>query len=205
MIPLLKAISNLLWILGIAIILADISIHEYIAHISRIKIKRVFKYTSFKKPFLGAVVFILSGICASIFIHYSEKVNAISIDDTIKFAPTDFEGNKVIRDDIIIMIGNGAIETKKIQFEKSEYEIKIISRGSKALGETAQLRVYVGISPIDDFFTSTEYKEKIIIYKSNKKTLHRLRIEFTNDFYDPEKKLDRNAYIKSISIAKKIN
>ncbi len=77
-----------------------------------------------------------------------------------------------------------------------------MAKGSRVLGETAQLKVYVGIHVIADYFTSTEYEEKIIKFRSKKNQIKRLTIEFANDYYKPEKKLDRNVWIKSVAIIK---
>lgn len=202
-IPWGKVFSNFIWILGASMILAVFSYHEFLAHLKKAKRTEVFKRNSFKKPFILGLVLIALGISASSLLHiFSVPPEAIILKDTVKFSPSSLEGDKTINGDIIFMASSGAITSKIIQFEKSKYEIQITSKGSRALGETARLRVFVGINLIADYFTSTEYEEKVIEFKSKKKQLKRLIIEFCNDYYDPENNLDRNVWIKSVGIIK---
>ena len=140
-IPWGKVISNFVWILGAAIILAAFSYHEFIAHVLKAKRSELFKRISFKKTLSLAGSLIAVGICvASILYIFSEKIEteAIILKDMVKFQPSSLEGPKIIRDKVMFMSGNGVIESKKIHFEKSKYEIRIISKGSKALKETAK-------------------------------------------------------------------
>jgi len=194
--------SNFIWILGVAIILADFSYHEFLAHLKKIKRTEVFRRKSFKKPFFLGLILITVGICSSFILHiFPSKPEAIILKDMVKFPPSSFEGRKKIKGDTIFMLSNGIIKSKRIHIEKSKYEIRIISRGSEALGETSRLKVYVGINLIADYYTSTKYKERIIEYDSKAKKIARLILEFVNDYYSPKRKLDRNVWIKSISIA----
>jgi|GEM_PF-3298346 len=64
-IPWGRVLSNFVWILGTAIILADFSYHEFLAHIQKAKRIEVFKGDSFKKPFLLGTILIATGISAS--------------------------------------------------------------------------------------------------------------------------------------------
>ena len=61
-----QVISNFIWILGIAIILADFSYHEFLAQLKKVKRVEYFKRDSFKKPLLLGLILIASGISASI-------------------------------------------------------------------------------------------------------------------------------------------
>ena len=146
---------------------------------------------------------IVAGICASFILHISPaKKEAIISKDMDKLSLSSFEGPRRIEGNLIFMPGGGVIESKKIHFEKSKYEIRIISKGSKALGETARLKVFVGLNLVADYFTAVEFNEKIIEFKCKKEQLKRLKIWFDNDYYDPEKKLDRNVWIKSVTLIK---
>jgi len=64
-IPWGRVFSNFVWILGVAIILAAFSYHEFLAHIKKAKRIEVFKGDSFKKPFLVGTILIAIGISAS--------------------------------------------------------------------------------------------------------------------------------------------
>ena len=62
---LLKIISNLMWILGVALIIFALGYHAFLAHIQKAKIIEAFKRDSFKKPFLLGTILIATGISAS--------------------------------------------------------------------------------------------------------------------------------------------
>jgi len=64
-IPWGRIISNFVWILGMAVILAALSYHEFLAHIQQAKRVEVFKRDSFKKPSLLGIILIAAGISAS--------------------------------------------------------------------------------------------------------------------------------------------
>ncbi len=60
-----QIISNLVWILGAALILAAFSYHEFFAHLQKTKRIEVFKRASFKKPFLLGLILVASGVSVS--------------------------------------------------------------------------------------------------------------------------------------------
>jgi protein-S-isoprenylcysteine O-methyltransferase Ste14 len=65
-IPWGKVISNFIWILGAAIILADFSYHEFLASVQKTKRIEVFKRSSFKRPLLIGLILVTAGISVSI-------------------------------------------------------------------------------------------------------------------------------------------
>lgn len=196
-------LSNFVWILGVAIILAAFSYNELLVYLQKAKITELVKKPSFKKPlFLGLILFTV-GVGTSSLLHiFSEPQETIILKDRVKFPPSSLEGRKIIEDDLIKMPWGGVIKSKTLQFEKSKYEIRIISKGSIALGETARLKVFVGLNLVADYFTSLEFNEKIIEFTSKKEQVKRLKIWFDNDYYDHEKKEDRNVWIKSVTLEK---
>ena len=205
-IPWAKVITNSLWIVGAAITLASFSYYEFVAQLKQTNKIKIFKNTLFKKLSLSGLILIIFGASASIlFQAISKEPEAIIIENSKKIHLLNFEGSEVIiiRSDEILMYGNGIIRSKKIHFEDSKYEVRIIAKGSEALGETAKLVVCIGTKIIADYFTSTEYKEKIIEFTIEKNQLKPLMIGFINDYYDQEKNQDRNVWIKSIIINKK--
>jgi len=202
-IPWGQVLSNFVWILGVAIILATFSYNELFVHLQKAKITELVKRNSFKKPFIVGLILITMGVGTSSLLHiFAEPQETIILKARFRFPPSSLEGRKIIEDDLIKMPWGGVIKSKTLQFEKSRYKIQIISKGSKALGETARLKVYIGFNLIADFFTSIEYEEKTIIFTSEKEQLKRLIIEFANDYYDREKNLDRNVWIRSVEILK---
>lgn len=202
-IPWGTVLLNFVWIIGVAIILAVFSHSEFLAHTQKVKRKQVYKRNFFKKPLILGLILIVVGISASFLLQISSaKPKLIFFKDMVKIAPPSLEGRKIIEGDSIVMPWNTAARSKRIQFEKAKYEIRITSKGSKALEETARLKVFIGVYLVADYFTSTEYKEKIIEFQSKKNQNKRLWIEFVNDYNDPVTNQDRNAWIKSIVIIK---
>ncbi len=65
-IPWGKVLSNFVWILGAAIILADFSYHEFLVNLQKAKRTEVFTRNSFKKPFLFGLFLVAAGISTSI-------------------------------------------------------------------------------------------------------------------------------------------
>ncbi len=102
----------------------------------------------------------------------------------------------------VFMAWGGRLTTKNIWLEKSKYEISISSKGNSVLGETARFKVYLGDELIGEYFTSTEYQEKKIQFTSQRRAHERLILEYTNDYFDQDKQLDRNAWIESIAVSK---
>lgn len=201
-----QVISNFLWILGASIILAAFSYHEFLAYIQKNGRAEVYKRKSFKKPFRIGLVLIAIGIFASsLFYIFSPQPEAIIVKDTVNFPPSSFAGRRVIEGERIVMPWGGIIKSKIIKFEKSKYTIQITSKGSNVLGETSQLKVYIGTNLVADYFTSTEFKEKAIEFNIKKNMIQRLIIEFPNFYEDPEKNLQRKVWIRSITIAKMYN
>jgi len=120
----------------------------------------------------------------------------------IKIRASNLEGKKIdLGDGSILMPWGGPVKSK-IKLEKSKYEISIVSKGNDILGETAQFKVYIGNKLIGEYFTSTEYKEKIIQFTNQNVDVEQLIIEFANDYYNEESKLDRNAWIRSITVTR---
>lgn len=195
---------NFVWVMGVAIILAVFSYSEFLAYIQKAKRKEVYKRNFFKKPLILGLILIVVGISASFLLQISSaKPELISFKNMIKIAPSSLEGRKIIDDDSIFMPWNTAVRSKKIQFEKAKYEIRITSKGSEAGGESARLKIFIGLDDlIADYFTSAEYKEKIIEFQSEKKQRRKIKIEFVNDYNDPVTNADRNAWIESIVIIK---
>jgi len=65
-IPWANVFSNFVWILGAAVILADFSYHEFLAHMEKVKWIDVFKRNSFKRPLHLGLILVAAGISASI-------------------------------------------------------------------------------------------------------------------------------------------
>lgn len=62
----IKIISNLVWILGVGIILATLSFHEFLAHVRKTKRIISFKSISFNKHFLWGLILVGAGSSVSI-------------------------------------------------------------------------------------------------------------------------------------------
>ncbi|MBN1274123.1 MAG: hypothetical protein JXB26_17810 [Candidatus Aminicenantes bacterium] len=198
-VPWLKIVSNFLWIFGAALILAIISYHVFL-HRWKKKCSSFFRIPLKKTLILGSIL-ILTGGCLSLVLTMAIPAEApLVADNTLEIEPAKMMGKKDIKKDYIIMSENGHLSTQKIHFEKGTYLVHIVTWGAAVQGETARLKIYIGLYLIADFFVPTQFEEQTFLFKSLKKENRRLRIEFLNDYFNPEKKLNRNASIQTISI-----
>jgi len=62
----LQIMSNFVWILGAALILAAFSYHEFLARLQKTKRQEIFKRDSFKKPCLLGLILVASGASFSV-------------------------------------------------------------------------------------------------------------------------------------------
>jgi hypothetical protein len=62
----LQIISNFMWILGLAIILASFSYHEFLAHLQKTKRQEILKRNSFRIPCLLGLILAVSGASFSV-------------------------------------------------------------------------------------------------------------------------------------------
>jgi hypothetical protein len=65
-IPWGAVLSNFVWIVGAAIILAAFSYHDFLAQRERKKLKDVLSRNSFKKPLLGGLALVFGGAALSV-------------------------------------------------------------------------------------------------------------------------------------------
>lgn len=66
-IPWGRVLSNFIWILGAAVVLAAFSYHEFLGHAEGVKRREVFKRKSFQKTFLFGLI--LAGLGVSLSLH----------------------------------------------------------------------------------------------------------------------------------------
>lgn len=64
--PWAKVISYFLWILGLAVILADFGYHVFLVHRRKLKWKEIFEWSSFLRPIHVGATLILAGLAGSI-------------------------------------------------------------------------------------------------------------------------------------------
>lgn len=109
-------------------------------------------------------------------------------------------GRKKVLSDGSLFLPWGGMLKKDIRFRKSNYEVRIISKGNEVQGQNAHFKVYIGKNLVGDYFAKTDYKETVLSFESTAETRRQFTIEYANDFSDSKKKLDRNAWIKAITI-----
>lgn len=201
--PWVKIVLNMIWIFGSAVIVTLFSYYMFYRCSKKTSLKKSPNAGFLKKYLLlGAVLIILGAVSSGLFSILSEKPNVISVVKKKPVPIENFYGRMIKKRDHFILSENGVIRSDKVQFDRSKYFIKIVSRGSEVHGETARLKVFVGRFEIADFFTSTNYEERIFVFESKKMEKWRIRIGYMNDYYDPETYLNRNCFIRSVEIEK---
>ena len=61
-----KVISNFIWIVGAAVILAAFSYHEFLRHEEGARLRDVLRRESFKNPLLLGLILVAAGVSASV-------------------------------------------------------------------------------------------------------------------------------------------
>lgn len=62
----MEVFSAFLWILGLAVILADLSYHDFLVHKKKIKWREIIRFRGFLWPLKVGVVLILFGLAGSV-------------------------------------------------------------------------------------------------------------------------------------------
>ena len=65
-IPWVKVLTNFVWIVGTALILAAFSYHDYLAHMEKTRLKEVLRRKSFLWPGMLGSILITGGVAASV-------------------------------------------------------------------------------------------------------------------------------------------
>lgn len=187
--PWLKVGLNLLWIAGLAVILADFSYR-----------KRMGRKKFSKAVLFGSCLATVGLLSALLYGTVSEKPLVIRIEDSVFIPLKSFSGGALLKGRNLIFSENGLVRSDKIQFEKGEYEIRIISMSKKVLDESANFHVYVGMYSIADFFAPESFQPQTFRFDCKRRERWRLRISFVNDYFYPPKNLNRNGFISEVEI-----
>jgi hypothetical protein len=199
----LRTVSTYILIIGALFFLIVFAYFEFIAHYEGKKRRQILYRKPFKRSFLSGLIIITLGLCSSfLFYAFTPLADSSKYKDVFRFPPEKIEGGELSRGNFLVKSTNGFIQSEEIQFKESKYDIKIEALGNEVLGESAHLKVFLGDELVMDFFTTPDWEERSIEYFSQKKETKRIRIQYVNDFVDHARRLDRNAFIRSIIITK---
>ena len=199
-IPWIKVGLNFIWILGFAVLLASFS-YVFLEKRRGITRRKWARSDLSTKPFLfGAVLVLAGGISSLVLGMVTPPPPIIALEGRTTIPLEGFMGNVIVKHGELIFGENGLIRSDKIQFEKAQYKIRIRSYGAPVLEETARFKVYVGMYPIGDYYVPQKYRERVFQFDCHRAERWRLRIEYVNDFWYPPKNLNRNGYIRLVTI-----
>jgi hypothetical protein len=222
--------SNLLWILGGAILLASLSIHDIIARNKRIKRIDILKMDSFKKyAGLGLSMLFLGLILSTLIVHSNPPVKEVIYIDEEIYDPSKIERRPIeailpfsniefttqgacqVTEENIRICENGYIETPFLDFQLGSYEFEFKASGSEAYDEFAKIWIACLILQENRLFLKETVRE-ITLSAQEKTYLHdlyfendqigKIRIHFYNDI-DMKKGGDRDVWISNIEIRQK--
>lgn len=200
-------IFNIFWILGLLIIVITVSYCEFLAYLYEKKRRDVYQKRGFKVSFLLGSILIAAGVLLSSLFHPSETQPEFPKEFINLENPASFPPNILFRRDRefelpLWMNRRIILRSEFILFEKSDYEIRISTRGTRASNEYPKVLLLIGHEPVAEFFATRGIREKVFEFRSRSRRPKKLVLDFVNDFSSPDGNEERKLYIRSIVIKK---
>jgi hypothetical protein len=124
----------------------------------------------------------------------------------IVFTSKDFNAENTfnLNGEDVVAIWGGSITSKTWKLKAGNYDLQIFSMGTPALGEQPRLRVMANGIELGKYTTQSGLfsKDHFNVSVGNNETLS-LTISLENDFSDPKRNEDRNAFIRCIIASQK--
>ena len=198
-------VFNAIWLLGLLIIVITISYCEFLAYLYEKKRSAVYlKKERRASIILGSILIVMGTVFTSLARPSDAQSGTpkeyIQIEEPVSFPP-----NKLFRRDAEFtlpawMNRRIILRSEFISFEKSDYEIRITTKGKQALGEYPKVLLLIGYENVAEFFTAKKIKENVFEFKSKSQRPRRLILDFVNNHYQLRRAVDRRLYIQSIVI-----
>lgn len=221
-------LSNFIWILGAAIIIAAFSYIEFLIWKQKIKTIKFFTRRSFKKYLFLSLVLPVVGLILSsfnfsknpspskfIFIDYNicdlGEIEKYYIGESLNISVYEMIMSRKypVRNNKISMPWNGYIGTPFIKFASGHYAVEFEAYGSEAHHEFSKIYVFFLVMKnkklvLNKIMKTIELKEKKkyrLKFEVDENKIGKIRIQFFNDDGD-EKGGDRNVWIGALKIIK---
>lgn len=194
----LLLVSNFLWILGIAIIIALLGLMQFLKASNGIKCIDTLKKPLLRIGILFSFGMIISGLLLNYFKIPSDKFIAAKIEKQIAnpmewrkfeglihFFPNELKmdrhnkghlmNNEGMKDDTLILFWDGYIQTPFIRFKTGKYCVEFMAKGSRARNEFSKIKIEFE-TPDDNNYLMTrkgiyiELNSKMKTYSMNFKT-----------------------------------
>jgi hypothetical protein len=228
----LLLLAPFLWILGIAVFVALAGT----MHFSRVS--TALKYRDFiKKPFTRMGCLIGAGlIIGGFLLDYAKipsrqlivvkidkqklpRLRSMPTEAPILFSPGELKmnpqnkshilNNEKMKDNTMVLLWDGFIQTPFIEFKKGDYVIEFQARGSRAEEEFSKLKIEFEIPDKNNYMCTTtstyiELTGKMETYRmdfqTTDDTIGRIRIAYFNDIYIPGTGEGRDVWLREIMI-----
>lgn len=122
----------------------------------------------------------------------------------VTIQPSDFnkESGFMLNNEPVAAIWGGSVNTRPYHFLPGSYSVVITHSGTAADNEFPYIRVNVGKIAADSFYTAAAFTRKSFTVRISEEKHLSLSFDMLNDMEIPERKEDRNAFIKSVVIYK---
>lgn len=119
--------------------------------------------------------------------------------DVAQFTPMEGLAHYYARDGQASLGSSGWIEGEIWVPQASDYLLSVQARGTKAADEYPEVVVFVDDREVGRFHLTSESWRRYVLRTSLERGPHRLRLLFTNDYYDPPE--DRNLVLGGIELS----
>lgn len=127
-----------------------------------------------------------------------------------RFAPAELDRSVAYREDpngTLLMLNGGWVATPRTLADPGRRAVVLRASGQGALGEPARLGVSAAIESEGaarvqlaqkTFDLEQDTRDYVLLFENKDEGLVSIRVEFINDYWSPERKEDRNAFLGSI-------
>lgn len=119
------------------------------------------------------------------------------------YTPLEFHESLyfTVNNEKVVALWGEKLNANTFKLAPGKYNLKIISRGTKAANEYAKVNVLLNNKKIGEYITGENTQQTDITFDNNDESATIL-FEITNDFTDPATKEDRNLFITKALISK---
>jgi hypothetical protein len=224
-----------LCVLGIALVISMLGLMEYSSVSCNLNRRDFIKKKLFKTGVRISAGLIITGIILFQFKIPSDKLIVVQISkvkpdasiqwlptgNVLHFAPAELTidahnkshilNNEGMIDNTISLFWDGFIQTPFIRFEKGDYTVEFLAKGTKAEDEFSKIKVEFETPGKDNdlatqsiiYFELTKTMNPYRMnFKTGVETIGRIRLTYFNDIFIPKTGKGRDVWVKEFTIIK---
>lgn len=137
--------------------------------------------------------------------HYRLRSSYVGIDTWSKLYMKPgrlvaFSGGDPFADSTRVLWGNGSFQTQPITLRPGRYELMVTGYGTKVGPNRSHVNVYLNEKRLTDYLMADNLTAHSIPFNLEETAELQFRIEFDNDYSDPQTGEDRNIFVRSLEI-----